>query len=316
VAHAVVTVAPAWDARSIAIEVRHLRSFVAVAEEGKIALAATRLYMTQPALSRQMQQLEREIGAPLFVRVPHGVELTPLGLELLDKAQVAIEAVDDAVAVATPSEPHGRLVLGLPLAGGRDRWITLTQAFIERFPAVEVEVRQALSEQLQRDVLNRQLDGAFALCPRRVAGLTYTHVLDDVLSVWAHNDHPLATRSELTLADLEGQAITLLGGPAGRDSGFNRAIRRIFEDAGVPAPIEETLQVFPPDAGLTASYLSVTVPVDFPDGVVQIPLVPTRTLPFEFVQRAETNRSALRAYARFAVAHLAEQVYAHGISPA
>ncbi len=59
------------------------RSFVAVAEEGKIGRAAIRLFITQPALSRQMQQLEREIGEPLFARVPRGVELTDAGRELL-----------------------------------------------------------------------------------------------------------------------------------------------------------------------------------------------------------------------------------------
>jgi DNA-binding transcriptional LysR family regulator len=55
--------------------------------------------MTQPAVSRQMQQLEREIGERLLVRVRHGVELTPTGRELLDKARVAIEAADEALAV-------------------------------------------------------------------------------------------------------------------------------------------------------------------------------------------------------------------------
>jgi hypothetical protein len=55
---------------------------------------------------------------------------------------------------------------------------------------------------------------------------------------------------------------------------------------------------------LTASYLTVTVPLDFPDGVVSVPLVPPRTLPFELVQRAETNRSAVRSFARFAVERL------------
>ena len=68
-----------WDARRIAVDLRHFRSFVAVAEEGKIGRAATRLFITQPALSRQIQQLEREIGEPLLVRVPHGVELTDAG---------------------------------------------------------------------------------------------------------------------------------------------------------------------------------------------------------------------------------------------
>jgi DNA-binding transcriptional LysR family regulator len=301
------------DARAIAIELRHFRSFVTVAEEGKIGRAATRLFMTQPALSRQMQQLEREIGEPLFIRVPRGVELTTTGRELLDKARVAIEAADEALAVARPAVPHGRLVLGLPIAGGRERWVTLTQAFVDRFPGVEVEMREALSEQLQRDVLGRELDGAFALAPSRLAGLTYTHVLDDRLSVWAHQDHPFADRPELTLADLDGQTITLLGGPIGRRSGFNEAIRALFAGTGIGPRFEETLQVYPPWAGLTGTYLSVSVPVDFPAGVVRIPLVPARTLPFAFVQRAETNRSAVRAYTRFAAEHLPAQVYGNGI---
>ena len=64
-------------------DLRHLRSFVVVAEEAHIGRAATRLFITQPALSRQMQQLEREIGALLLVRTPRGVELTEAGSELL-----------------------------------------------------------------------------------------------------------------------------------------------------------------------------------------------------------------------------------------
>ena len=297
----------------MSVDLRHFRAFIAVAEEGKIGRAADRLFITQPALSRQIQQLERAIGEPLLVRVQHGVELTDAGRELLDKARVAVEAADDALAVGQAEHPHGRLVLGLPLAGGRQRWFALTQAFAERFPAVDVEMREALSEHLQRQVLRRELDCAVALIPNRLPGLTYTHVVDDELSVWLHRDHPLATHSELTLADLHGQAITLLGGPEGSGSGFNAAIRALFDGTGIEPRFEETIEVYPPRAGLAASYLSVSVPVDYPESVVRIPLVPARALPFEFVQRAETNRSAVRAYARFAAAHVAEQIYADDI---
>lgn len=283
----------------MAIDLRHFRSFVAVAEEGKIGRAADRLFITQPALSRQMQQLEREIGEQLLVRVPHGVELTDSGRELLGKARVAVEAADDALAMGQAEHPHGRLLLGLPLAGGRQRWFALTQAFVERFPAVEVEVREALSEQLQRQVLEGELDAALAVAPNRLPGLAYTHVLDDPVSVFMHESHPLATRSELTLADLEGETITLLGGAAA-SSGFNAAIKDMFVSGGVHPEFGETPQLYPPRAALAEGYVSVTVPVDYPDGVVRVPLVPARTLPFEFVRRAETNRSALRAYARFA----------------
>jgi DNA-binding transcriptional LysR family regulator len=250
-----------------------------------------------------MQQLEREIGEQLLVRVPHGVELTDSGRELLGRARVAVDAADDALAMGREEHPHGRLLLGLPLAGGRQRWFELTQAFVERFPAVEVEVREALSEQLQRQVLEGELDGALAVAPNRLPGLTYTHVLDEPVSVWMHEGHPLAGRPELSLADLGGETITLLGGPAAR-SGFNAAIKALFAESGVQPDYGETPQLYPPRAGLVEGYVGVTVPLDYPDGVVSIPLVPARTLPFEFVQRAETNRSAVRAFARFAAEHL------------
>ena len=248
------------------------------------------------------------------MRLPHGVELTDAGRELLDKARVAIEAADDALAVGQPQQPHGRLVLGVPLAGGRRRWFELTQAFVDRYAAVEVEMRQALSEQLQRQVLERELDGAIVLAPKRLDGLRYSHVMHDRVAVYANRAHPLADRRELTLADLHEQTITLLGGPAGRGSGFNTAVHDLVAGSRSAPVFDETSQVFPPSAALDPGYLSVTVPVDYPDGVVSIPLVPPRTLPFVFVQRAETNRSAVRAYARFAAARFAK-AYAESIAP-
>jgi DNA-binding transcriptional LysR family regulator len=248
--------------------------------------------------------------------VPLGVELTEAGRKLLPKARVAIEAADDAFGIGDEEHPHGPLVLGIPLAGGRERWFALTQAFRDRYPAVEIEMREALSEQLQRQVLARELDGALVLAPNRLEGLRYTHAVDEPLAVWLHHSHPLAARSELTLADLRGHKITLLGGPVGRASGYNRAIRNLFAGAGIEPLIEETLQVYPPSAGLEPDYLSVTVLVDYPDGVVSVPLVPPKTLPFEFVQRTETNRAAVRAYARFAVEHLTRQVCAEDMSSA
>lgn len=287
------------------VDLRHFRSFVAVAEEGRIGGAATRLFITQPALSRQMQELEREVGEQLFLRVARGVELTEAGRELLPKARVAIEAADAVLSVGDEEHPHGRLMLGIPLAGGRQRWFALAQAFVDRFPAVDVELRESLSEQLQRQVLERELDGALVLAPSRVDGLRYSHIVDERLAVWMHHSHPLAGRPELTLVDLHGHKITLLGGPVGRASGYNAAIRGLFAGTEIEPRIEETLQVYPPSAGLERDYLSVTVPVDYPEGVVRVPLVPRTTLPFEFVQRVETNRAAVRAYERFAVEHLA-----------
>src|SRR5215204_4339907 len=94
-----------------AIELRHLRAFVAVAEELNFGRAATRLYLSQPALSRQIRALERLIGCDLLRRSTHRVELTVAGEALLERSRRLLHDVDDAVSAtrAVGGEIEGRL---------------------------------------------------------------------------------------------------------------------------------------------------------------------------------------------------------------
>src|ERR1700722_10854051 len=97
------------------MELRHLRYFVAIAEEGSITLAAgRRLHTAQPSLSRQLRELETEVGAKLLVRSVQGVELTPAGRAFLDHARLALSQVEAAGEAARRSaHPEQRtLVLG------------------------------------------------------------------------------------------------------------------------------------------------------------------------------------------------------------
>ena len=176
----------------MSVERRHFHAFVVIAAERNIGRAAQRLYISQPALSRQMQQLEREVGAPLLVRTTRGVELTETGEQLLEKSRDLLEAFDAALAVGRREEPRGPLALGLPLAGGRDLWFGLARAYAERYPRVEVEVRQAMTEHLQRQIHAGELDGAIGLAATRRAGLDYTEVHEQPLAVWVHETHELA----------------------------------------------------------------------------------------------------------------------------
>lgn len=287
------------------VDLRHFRSFIVVAEEGHIGRAARRLFISQPALSRQIHQLEREIDASVLVRTPRGVELTEAGRALLAKARVAVEAAEDALAVGRLEHPRGTLAVGLPLAGGRERWYALVQAYAERYPLVDVHARQAMTEDLQDQMLAGQLDCALGLAPRRVSSLTYTHVHDEPVSVWMHADHRLAGRSQLELGDLDGVRVTLVGGRGAERSGFNAAVRELFAAAGAVPVFVATEEAFPVRAGHDPDYLGVSVALDFPPEVTWVALVPPRTLPYELVQRAGIGGAAARAFAPFAAEHLA-----------
>jgi LysR family hca operon transcriptional activator len=93
------------------VELRHLRYFVAVAEAGSLTEAAERrLHTSQPSLSRQIRDLEKEVGVQLLSRSVHGVELTPAGKAFIDHARLALMHVDAAVETARKAaHPHGTL---------------------------------------------------------------------------------------------------------------------------------------------------------------------------------------------------------------
>lgn len=287
------------------MDLRHFRSFVVVAEEGNIGRAATRLFITQPALSRQLQHLEEELGVALFVRVPRGVELTEAGRELLEKARVALEAAEQALTIGRTAEPAGRLAVGVSLAGHRDHWFDLAEAFTARHPRVEVEIRTALSELLQRQVVGGELDVAIVLEPNRLPGLSYQQLRSEPLLVWMHPEHPLAGRSELTLADLGSMEVTLVGGASGKASGFNSRIRELFAGAGVTPQYVEAPNLVPLNALRAPKALAVSIDVGFPLEVARAQLVPQQSMHYDVVHRADVGTAAVRAFAAFAARHAA-----------
>jgi DNA-binding transcriptional LysR family regulator len=284
----------------VAVDLRHFRSFVVVAEEGNIGRAATRLFITQPALSRQLQHLEQELGVVLFVRVPRGVELTDAGRELLDKARVALDAAEQALTIGKTAEPAGRLAVGLSIAGHRDHWFGLADAFTATYPRVEAEVHTALSEPLQRQVVAGDLDVAIVLEPNRLPGLTYRQIRTEPIAVWMHPAHRFAGRAELMPADLEGVAVTLAGGAGGHASGFNARVQRLFADAGVTPAYIEAANIVPLNALREPGALTVSIDVGYPPEVVRIPLVPSASMQYCVTHRTDVATPAVRAFAAFA----------------
>ena len=146
------------------MELRHIRYFVAVAEELNFTRAAARLGIGQPPLSQQIKDLEVELGAVLLRRVPHGAELTEAGKMFLEKGRLALAASNDAAVAAQRAARGevGRLALGFTSSAHFSAVVPTTiRDFSERFPEVELQLAEANTHKLLEQLTLGTLDVAF-----------------------------------------------------------------------------------------------------------------------------------------------------------
>ncbi len=142
------------------MELRHLRYFVAVAEELNIRRAAERLHVSQPPLSRQIHDLEDEVGTRLFVRGRHGVRLTEAGQCFLAEARQILSQSQRAVHLAQAASrgETGRLELAYSAAFFDPAFTRAIRLFRQRFASVELKIRELLTYQQVQELLERRLD--------------------------------------------------------------------------------------------------------------------------------------------------------------
>ncbi|WP_052851901.1 LysR family transcriptional regulator [Streptomyces avicenniae] len=188
------------------VHARDLRYFVAVAEELHFTRAAERLYVSQPALSKQIRALERQLGAPLLVRGRGPVRLTPVGAALLPHARrvlAAGEAAWSAVETAK-AEQRATLVIGMSTSPGRSGLLPAVRSrFTAGFPEAELRLRQVGWEDPTAGLADGSSDLAFVWLPlpdpARYASLV---VAEEQRLVALPADHPLAARERVVMADL------------------------------------------------------------------------------------------------------------------
>lgn len=222
------------------MELRHLRYFVAVAETGSLKLAAEeKLHTTQPSLSRQIRDLESEVGTPLLTRGAKGVALTPAGRVFLDHARVMLSqaeaAVQSARQTAHPTVPS--LSLGF-MIGHDTTWLPGALRLIrDELPNMHVVISTQNSPQLAVALLHGGIDLAFLRREDGTDELEYRTLNEETFKVFLPADHPLAAKSTITLQELAREKFISISGTAlsisGEQPALRRTIDRFFKEHGI-----------------------------------------------------------------------------------
>ena len=199
------------------MELRHLRYFVAVAEAGSLTVAAQqRLHTSQPSLSRQIRDLESELGVELLTRRARGIELTPAGRTFLDHARLVLSQVgaasEAARRVAHPAKP--RFTMGF-LTGHELKWMPEALRILRgELPNIDVMVSSQYSPLLADGLSKGKIDVAFLRRERGVPELAYRVLVKESLMVVLPSDHRLAALRAISPKDLVGETFVIVSNTA------------------------------------------------------------------------------------------------------
>ena len=199
------------------MELRHLRYFVAVAETKSLTLAAKeKLHTSQPSLSRQIRDLEEEVGAQLMKRTARGVELTPSGRAFLDHARTVLSQVDAAAQaarrVAHPAKPC--FTMGF-LTGHELTWMPEALRILrDELPNIDVMISSQSSPLLAEGLSKGKIDAAFLRREKGVPGLAFRLLAKEPLMVILPSDHRLAALKAISPKDLVGETFVAVSDTA------------------------------------------------------------------------------------------------------
>jgi DNA-binding transcriptional LysR family regulator len=219
------------------MELRHLRYFVAVAEELHFGHAASRLNTSQPSLSQQIRDLERELKVDLFLRTKRRVALTPAGQRFLHEARGILSSAERAAGVARDAARGESLKLAVGISPETD-WLFLgavLRLFAEHAPSVEI-IFQNLTPEAQVEALRAgHIDVGFVGLPLEAEGMVTETTGRVRLVVALPETHPMARKKDLRLEELSKEAYVLW--PRHLSPGSYDQLLSIFRRAGFGPPI-------------------------------------------------------------------------------
>lgn len=290
---------------------RELRYFLTVAEELHFTRAAERLYVSQPALSKQIRALERQLGAPLFVRDRSGVRLTEVGTALLPHARAVLDAwagAEEAVRAAR-ADAEATLVIGMATSPGRGGLLpAIRSRFTEAHPDVRLRLRQVGWDDASAGLADGSSDLAFVWLPLPgavAARYDWLVVATEPRLAALPAHHPLAARDRIAFADLLDEPFLALPDtiPELRDDWL-----ALDERGGRPPRIgaeigssDETYEALVGGLGICL-VAAGNAPLLARDGVVTRPVDGVSPSRFALAWRADDHRPVVRDYARAAAA--------------
>jgi DNA-binding transcriptional LysR family regulator len=253
------------------MELRHLRYFLAVAEEGNFTRAAARIGIGQPPLSQQIRDLETEIGAVLFHRVPHGAELTAAGAAFLSEAKASLAAAEKARLAAQSANrgETGRLSLGFTASSAFNPIVSTTiRRFQARWPEVQLSLTEMNTLGLMQKLERGEVDAAF-MRPGLddPDGVRLKRLPDEPMVVALPASHPLAKRKTLALALLAREPFILFPRLVGL-SLYDDVVRACHE-AGFELTVAQEAPQISSVVNLVAADLGVSI---VPASISQIKL--------------------------------------------
>lgn len=258
------------------MEFRQLRYFVAVAEEGNIGRAAEKLHISQPPISRQIQALEYELGAPLFNRTPKGVTLTEAGRTFLQDAQRVLAHA--SLAVDRTRAAHAGEIGQLDVAFFGSPVYLAVPVALRAFQRALPETEISLTRMGKQEQINALRDGrihiGFARFYPVEPDITVEKVADERLFAAIPQDLALASGSEVTMADVATLPLVLF--PSGDRPSFADAVLAAFAEMAITPPVHSTAVDTTAGLALTASGKRCSI---VPESVATLRFPTLRFLP-------------------------------------
>ncbi len=289
------------------MELRHLRHFVVVAEEQSIGRAAVRLHISQPPLTRQIQQLEAEVGAALFERTTRGVELTDAGRILLEEARnllsLAAMAADRAHKAGRGT--LGRIDVGIFGSGIFGTIPKILLAFRQTYPEVDI-VLHSMDKGQQVDALRqRRINVGFNRLLQPTDDIASERILLEDLYVGISRSHPLSRERELHVRDLAGQPLVMF--PSGTRPSFIDWMFNLCREEGFAPQVAQEVGDAVNGLALVASGFGLCVVPESATnlklpGVVYRPLrrTPAPQVDLSCIYRADDHSKVLSSFLEIA----------------